>query len=125
MIVASLLCGAVVFVMLLRLTGAPAIGLDIVAVTRRATAAMADRRLSDDDKERLLRRASLRLFRDFFRITLAGLLAAAAPAAIVWAGVATGLFALHDVTAAATSLPLLVAMSVGSIASWFALERLT
>lgn len=125
MIVASLALGVVAFVLLLRMTRAPQIGADALAVVRRTVAAMTDRGLSDDEKERLARRASLRLLRCFLQISLSGLVAAAAPAAIIWTGVEAGLFAFRDVETDAMSPPVLIAMAIGSVATWIALERLT
>lgn len=121
----ALLLGLAAFVILLQRSFAPEAGLEALSTMRHAVATMADATLTDDDKERLLRRASLLLFRDFLLITLSGLLALSAPVAIVWAGAAVGLFTFHDVANAAMSWPFLLGSSIGSILIWLAAKRLT
>ncbi|WP_127902280.1 hypothetical protein [Solirhodobacter olei] len=125
MTAAALLLGVAAFVVAIRYSQAPDAGAEALATAWSAIGAMADRTLSDDEKEQFLRRASLRLFADFFRISLSGVLALAVPAAIIWAGIAAGLFSPEDVAKTALSWPFLLGSSAGSVIAWLALTWLT
>ena len=81
----------------------------INAVVRDSAATMADRSLSDRDKEQALRRNSIALFGQFARITLGLALALGAPIALVWLLGLTALWSFDDAIAASLSWPFLVA----------------
>jgi TRAP-type C4-dicarboxylate transport system permease large subunit len=125
MTAAALLLGVAAFVVAIRYSLAPDAGAEALATVRSAIRAMADRTLSDDEKERFFRRASLRLFADFFRISLSGVFALTVPAVILWAGIVAGLFSPEDVARTALSWPFLLGSGTGSVIAWLALKRLT
>jgi hypothetical protein len=79
--------------------------------------------LGDDAKEQAARRAAGVMFASFLRITAIAVAALAAPALIVWAGSAAGLYSLEQATEVATGWRFLIAASLGAVLAWAALER--
>lgn len=81
------------FMGLLKLLRVDTSAVEVLAISRRATAVLRNPRLSDDVKERMARRYSLRLLARFFLITI--------PSVIAGAG-AFGILALMDALNLAT-----------------------
>ena len=67
-----------VFMVLLKVLRVDSTAVDAIAISRRATAVLRNPRLSDDVKERLARRYSLRLLVRFFGIIVPGVISGAA-----------------------------------------------
>ena len=67
-----------VFMIILKVLRVDSTAVDVIAISRRATAVLRKPRLSDDVKEKMARRYSLRLLARFFRIAIPGAIAAAA-----------------------------------------------
>ena len=76
-----------VFMVLLKLLRADSNAVEALAISRRATTILRNPRLSDDVKEKMARRYSLRLLARFFRIAVPGVLSG---------GAAFGLLVLMD-----------------------------
>jgi hypothetical protein len=120
----ALVAGVLVFVGLLKGFRAAEAGGEALRTARSAVAALSDRSLNDDDKEAAARAAAGRLFRSFLAIAAIGAVALAAPAALVWAGSAGGLYPLESAVELATGWPFLLGASLIAVAAWIALERL-
>ena len=67
-----------VFMVLLKVLRVDSTAVDAIAISRRATAVLRNPRLSDDVKEKMARRYSLRLLARFFCIAVPGVIAGAA-----------------------------------------------
>ena len=68
----------VVFMVLLKALRVDSTALDAIAISRRATTVLRNPRLSDDVKEKMARRYSLRLLARFFGIAVPGVISGAA-----------------------------------------------
>ena len=82
---------------------------DINVVLRATAATVADRSLSDAQKERALQQHSKALFGRFARVTLGLLLALGAPILVVWLIGLTHLWSFEGAMAASISWPFLLA----------------
>ena len=123
MTVAALLLGLVAFVGVLRALDAAGVASRILAVAQGAVLAMTDPDLSDNQKEKRVRRASTQLFAQFLRIAGIGIAAMGAAAGIVWIGIALELYSAERVGEVALGWPFLIGSSIGAVAIWIALER--
>ena len=81
---------------------------EINAVVRQTAATMSDKSLSDDQKERAMRKDSAALFRLFGVITAGLLLALGLPMLLVWLIGLTDLWNFEDALAATLSWPFLI-----------------
>ncbi len=94
---------------------------DVVSVTRESLRVMRDRGISDDQKERAVRRGAGRLFRLFFILTLGGAAAVFAPVGVLWLADRAGLISLAEVFAVAFSPAFLLAGGVlAAVVLWLA-----
>lgn len=98
MITAAAILAVALFVVAFRMAGIVPIAADVVAVSRRAAAVMADRDLDDDAKERQIRAASKGLMVSFLQICLRTAVVLAAPAVCLYAGSLAGLIDLAAVS---------------------------
>ncbi len=121
----ALIAGVLVFVGLLKALGAAETGAAALRTARGAAATLSDAGLGDDAKEAAARRAAGALFRSFVVLVGIAIAALGAPALLVWAGSAVGLYSLDHAVAAATGWPFLVGSTLLAVAAWIALERLT
>jgi hypothetical protein len=119
----ALTAGVLVFVALLRALRAADAGAEALRTARGAVADLSAPGLSDVQKEAAARAAAARLFRSFVAIAAIGAIALAAPAALVWAGSAAGLYSLAGALELATGWPFLVGSSLVAVAAWLALEH--
>ena len=119
----ALIAGVLVFVGLLRALRAADAGAEALRTARGAVATLSAAGLSDVQKEAAARAAAARLFRSFVVIAAIGILALAAPAALVWVGSAVGLYPLAGAIELAASWPFLLGSSLVAVAAWLALER--
>lgn len=85
---------------------------DCLADIGSAAAVMRAAGIDEDEKERTIRRATLRMSGAFFDILMRSLAALLAPAALVFAGVAAGFYGGEEAIAAASDPRLLIALSV-------------
>lgn len=69
MIYVAIIVAASCFMAAIRLLAIPPIAAGVVGTTRSAAAVLRDRAMSDDEKERLMQRASLTLMRAFASLT--------------------------------------------------------
>ena len=122
MTLVALSAGILVFVGLLKAFRAAEAGGAALRTARGALATLSDRSLSDDAKEAAARAAAGRLFRSFLAIAAIGAVALAAPAALVWAGSAGGLYPLESAVELATGWPFLLGSSLLAVAAWLALK---
>ena len=120
----ALIAAVLVFVGLLRALRAADTGAEALRTAKVAAATLSAAGLSDDEKEAAARAAAGRLFRSFLAIAAIGVVALAAPAVLVWAGSAVGLYPLAAAVELATGWPFLVGSSLVAVAAWIALERL-
>ncbi|QBF30550.1 sulfotransferase [Thalassococcus sp. S3] len=123
MTVAALLAGLLAFVVMLRVLRAQQVASGVLDTARGAMAVMSDRHISDEEKERRMRRASVQMFRSFAVILGIGIVSLAVPSGIVWAGAALGLYALDHALAVALGWPFILASAGLAIAIWYLLER--
>ncbi|WP_085793014.1 sulfotransferase [Roseivivax jejudonensis] len=124
MIIAALSLGLIAFVGVLRILRAEAVARRIVTTAQDALQVISTPDLSDIEKERRVRRASLSLFARFLAIAGIGLASFAAAAAIVWGGAAAGLYGLDAAMSAAVGWPFLVGSTLCAVALWLALDRI-
>ena len=87
---------------------APARVREALDVSRDGMSALQDRSLSDDDKEALMQKQSLRLFRLFFLILAVFTIAISAPVAVLWGLGRLGLLSFDDVIRTSISVKFLV-----------------
>lgn len=87
---------------------APARVREALDVSRDGMSALQDRSLSDDDKEALMQKQSLRLFRLFFLILAVFTIAIGAPVAVLWGLGRLGLLSFDDVIRTSISVKFLV-----------------
>jgi len=117
-IITLLLCLlALLFASLIRLFGAVDDARTVVSAARDSLQLMHDRRLTDRDKERALRRASGQLFGQFLQITLKSVGALAIPTLVLVGLVRARLIDASAVKAAATDWRLILAASVVALAA--------
>ena len=121
----ALIAGVLVFVAILKVLGAAETGAEALRTARGAAATLSDAELGDDAKEAAARRAAGALLRAFLVLTGIAIVALGAPALLVWAGSAAGLYPLDHAIAAATGWPFLLGSALLGIGTWIALERLT
>ncbi len=124
MIVLALAAGLVAFVAVLRLSGAEAMAREAVDAAGRGARIVAAPGLDEREKERLVRRSSLQLFRSAGLLAAAGLAALAAAVGIVWLGSAAGFYDADEAVEVAMGWPFLIGSTVGAVALWAALSRL-
>ncbi len=67
-----------VFMVILKMLRVDSTAVDVIAISRRATAVLRNPRLTDNVKEKMARRYSLRLLARFFCIAVPGVIAGAA-----------------------------------------------
>ena len=123
MTVAALILGLLAFVGVLRALDAVGVASRVLAVAQGAIVAMTDPDLPDSQKEKAVRRASIRLFGQFLRIAAIGMAAAAAATGVVWTGIALDLYSAARLGEVALGWPFLIGSSVGAIAIWIGLDR--
>ncbi len=87
---------------------APARVREALDVSREGMTALQDRSLSDDDKEALMQKQSLRLFRLFFLILAVFVIAIAAPVVVLWGLGKLGVVSFDDVIRTSISVKFLV-----------------
>jgi hypothetical protein len=97
--VVAAVVAAALFVVAFRLFRVWAVAADVLAVTRRAAAVMADGRLGDDAKEREIRAASKRLMGRSVEVTGRVAAVLGVPAAVLLGFDALGLASLDEVLA--------------------------
>ncbi len=119
----ALALGLLAFVAILHAFRAPQVASRIVSTAQDSIGVMADADLSEEEKERRIRAASLRLFGAFFTIAGIGLAALAAPAVILWVGARLGLYDLEGAISVATGWPFLATSTLAAIAIWVLLAR--
>ena len=124
MIIAALALGLLAFVLVLRVLRAEALARNIVSTAQQSIQVITNPDLSDLDKERHVRRASLSLFGSFLKIAGIGVASVGATAAILWGGAEAGLYTLDAAMAVAMSWPFLLGSTLAAIALWIVLDRM-
>lgn len=124
MSVAALAVGLLAFILVLRLCRAQQLATDVIQVTHTALGTMANGTLDDHEKERRVRKASLRLFRDFLLIAAVAIGACAAAALVVWGGAEIGLYTLEHAIEVAMGWPFILTSSVAAVLLWIGMGRL-
>ncbi|MEQ8898365.1 MAG: sulfotransferase [Roseovarius sp.] len=124
MIVAALLLGLIAFIAVLRILRAEMVARRVASTAQTALRVMSDPDKTDDEKEREVRRASVRLLGLFFAIAGIGVAALGATVAVVWGGAQAGLYSIDAAIAVASGWPFLLGSSVGAVALWLALDRI-
>jgi len=84
----------------------------VVTVASQAMAVIAEKTLNDEEKQRLVQRAALHLFGQFFLITLTAILMLAVPGVIIWVGDLIGLAPFAAVTDLLLSWQIIVGATV-------------
>ncbi len=98
MIIAAAILAVALFVVAFRMAGIVPIAADVVSVSRRAAAVIADSSLDDDAKERQIRAASKGLMVSFLQICLRTGVVLAVPAICLYAASLAGLIELTAVS---------------------------
>ncbi|SFQ63708.1 Sulfotransferase family protein [Roseivivax halotolerans] len=124
MIIAALSLGLIAFVGVLRILQAEAVARQIVTTAQDALQVISNPDLSDIEKERKVRRASLSLFGRFLAIAGIGLASLVAAAAIVWSGSVAGLYGLDAAMSVAMGWPFLIGSTFCAIALWLTLDQI-
>jgi hypothetical protein len=70
----------------------------VIAVASQAMDVITEKSLDDEEKQRLVQRAALHLFGQFFLITLTGIVVLAVPGVVMWVGDLIGLAKFAAVT---------------------------
>jgi hypothetical protein len=91
---------------------APAHVREALIVSRQGMAALQDRALSDDDKEALMQKQSLQLFRLFFLILAVFAVAIGAPVVVLWGLGELGVLSFDEVIRTSISVKFLVGCTV-------------
>lgn len=123
MIIAGLVLGLVAFITVLRLLEAEGAARHIVSTAQQSIQVITDPDLSDLDKERQVRRASLSLFGSFLKIAGIGAASLGATVLVIWAGAALGFYTVDAVLAVAMDWRFLLGSTVGAVALWILLDR--
>ncbi|SFE70704.1 sulfotransferase [Roseivivax sediminis] len=124
MIIAALLLGLIAFVGVLRSLRAEVVARRVVATAQEALQVISNPDLSDIEKERKVRHASISLFGQFLAIAGIGLASFSAAAALVWGGAKAGLYGLGTAMSVAMDWPFLLGSTLAAIALWLALDRI-
>jgi hypothetical protein len=85
------LLSVVVFLAAFRLSGIVGVALSAIEIALPTVSAMRDSSLDDDDRERAVRAASLRLFGVFFSLLLRSLLVLLVSVALIWGAEQAGI----------------------------------
>ncbi len=125
MTTAALLLSLVAFIAVLRVLKAQEVATRILSTAQDSILVIADRDLTDEEKEARIRRSSARMFGSFFAIAGIGIAATGAAALVVWAGAAAGLYTVDEAVALAVSWPFLIGCSVAAVVLWLALDRIS
>ncbi|KZY29839.1 hypothetical protein A3731_25855 [Roseovarius sp. HI0049] len=124
MIVAALLLGLIAFIAVLRILRAERVARRVASTAQTALRVMSDPDKTDDEKEREVRRASVRLLGLFLAIAGIGVAALGATAAVVWGGAQARFYSIEAVIAVASGWPFLLGSTVGAVVLWLALDRI-
>lgn len=112
-----LAASVVLFVACLKLFGVVPQVRRVIEVTRGATASMASRTLSEEEKEAAVRQAAVQAFARFCSITLRVALTLALPFLLVAAGSAMDLYTTQQAIEAASDWVFIVAASIAMVAA--------
>lgn len=123
MTVAGLVAGLVAFIGMLRVLNAGQVAHAVIGSAHSAVGIMTNPDLSDDEKEKAVRHASIGLFKRFLQIGGVAIAAFGASALVVWTGSALGFYTLDDAIRVAAGWPFLLVSSAGAVAAWIILER--
>ena len=104
-----------VFMVLLKLLRADSNAVEALAISRRATMILRNPRLSDDVKEKMARRYSLRLLARFFGIAVPGVISGAAAVGLLAIMDKLNMASLDGTLAVMTDWAFLTAVLVASI----------
>ena len=104
-----------VFMVLLKVLRVDSSAIEVLAISRRATSALQDPRLSDEVKEKIARRYSLRLLVRFFFIAIPSLIAGCAALAVLILIDALNIVTLDDSTAVLTDWTFVALVLVASL----------
>ncbi|GGX67577.1 hypothetical protein GCM10007385_40910 [Tateyamaria omphalii] len=116
--------GLVAFVVALRILNARRVAGGIIGTTQQAMSVMMNNDITDDDKERQVRHASIQLLGGFFRISAIGAASLGASVFVVWGGTALGLYTIDHAVAVALGWPFILASTAAAIALWVMLDKL-
>ncbi|PJI91462.1 sulfotransferase family protein [Yoonia maricola] len=124
MSVAALLLGLFAFILVLRVFNAAQVASDVIETTQGAIGMMANTDITDADKEKHMRRASIKLLGRFFWIASIGVMALAASGVLVWGGSLLGLYSLERAIEVALGWPFILGSCIVAIAVWVGLDRM-
>ncbi|RAH97363.1 hypothetical protein DLJ53_29650 [Acuticoccus sediminis] len=123
MIVVMLTASILAFVAVLHFAGAAGLARDAASTAGGAAAVMRSRDIDDDEKERRIRIAAVRLFGSFLAITAVCVGAVAAAAAVVVLGSAFGLYRLAEAVEVGSGWPFILVSSIGMLLVWLLLRQ--
>jgi hypothetical protein len=123
MALAALIAGLVAFIAVLKVTGVEQQARAAIGIAHGAIAVLADPDLGDDDKERHVQRATLKMLKSAAILLGIGAAACLAAAVFVLGGAALGLFTTTDALGLATSWSFLLWSSLGAILLWLVMGR--
>ena len=104
-----------VFMVILKVLRVDSTAVDVIAISRRATTVLRNPRLTDNVKEKMARRYSLRLLARFFCIAIPGVIAAAASFGLLFLMDKLGVASLEDTLALMTDGIFIVAVLAASV----------
>ena len=104
-----------VFMVLLKVLRVDSTAVDVIGISRRATSVLRNPRLSDDVKEKMARRYSLRLLARFFCIVVPGVISGAAAFGLLVIMDRLNVASLRDTTALMTDWLFIVAVLAASV----------
>lgn len=114
---------AIGFVVIMQVLGLVRYAGSALTLSNDAMKVMADAALSDDQKERIMRAHTIKLFRLFIILTMGGLVALLAPLAVIWLLGRLNVLSFEGVTHAALSWPFLVGASLVAVALFVVMSK--
>lgn len=122
MTLAAVVLAGVAFLVALRLSRLERFAVDALASFRNAMAAMRNDALADDEKERIVQQAAVRLMRYFATITLISAAVLAAPVGVLLAFDALGVASIQATLDLSLRWDVIVGASVAAVVVWLILR---
>ena len=99
------------------------VGADALKISRSAMAAMGDKSLDDDTREKMIQSASVKLFGSFFSILIRSILTLAIAFLPVWLADLTGIAGMHAVFGFLSRIDVIIITSIVMIGGYLVLMR--
>ena len=114
----AVLLACTAFLVALRLSRLEPLTLDVVALFRKAVAAMRNDSLADDEKERLVQQTAVRLTTRFATITLLGAAVLAVPVLVLLVLDALGFASFPEAVALSLSWQVISGTCIAAVVMW-------